>query len=154
MARPTIYTDAVGAKIVDEIRHGAPVKFAAARAGVSLRVVYAWLAKGEADDPPEADEPFVSFALLYREAEAEYAAELLASVRVDAKGWQRHAWTLERRFPKEYGARKLLEHVGADGEPLNVGGPAAVVILPPLDDPPAPHAVDPQPGPADPLSRE
>lgn len=154
MARPTIYTDAVGLKVIEGVRAGLPVKFAAAKAGVSVRTVYNWLAKGEADEPPDADAPLVGFAELYREAEADYAADLLGKVSNDAKGWQRHAWALERRFPKEYGARKLLEHVGADGEPLNVGGPAAVVVLPALDDPPAPHAVDPEPGPADPLSRE
>lgn len=153
MGRPSKYTDAVGLKIVEQIRKGMPVKFAAALAGVGEQTLRDWLAKGEAESPPDADEPLVSFALLYREAEAEHAGEMLAKIDGDAKGWQRHAWALERRFPREFAQRKLLEHTGADGGPIETSA-AAVVVLPALDEPPAANALAPEPGPADPVSRK
>lgn len=131
MGRPTKYTDAVGQRIVEEIRRGLPVKFAAALAGVGEQTLRDWLARGEAADPPDADEPLVSFALLYREAEAEYVAEELRAIdgeHGEGKGdWKRTAWKLSKRFPREFGERKAID-VTTDGESLNLGANAAVVM--------------------------
>lgn len=136
MARPTTYTDAIGQRIVEEIRRGVPVKFAAALAGVPRPTLYRWLEQGEAENPPDADEPLVSFALLYRGAEAEYAAQELAAIEKEpgeGKGdWKRRAWKLERRFPKEFGARKAID-LTTDGEALNLGASAAVAIYMPAE---------------------
>lgn len=32
--------------------------------------------------------------------------------------WKASAWFLERRFPKKWGAKQVLEHVGPDGGPI------------------------------------
>lgn len=159
MARPTKYSEPVGLKIVEEIRRGRPKWVAAQLFGISRDTLDEWLKRGDADDPPDEDTPFVLFAELYRQAEAEYVAQELDAIDREAgpkRGdWKRRAWKLQQRFPRQFAERKAIELTGADGETLNLGGPAAVVVLPALDDSPrAQGAVDPEPGPADALPRE
>lgn len=159
MARPTKYTEAVGLRIVEEIRRGRPKWVAAQLVGVSRETLDEWIKRGEVDEPPDADLPFVLFAELYRQAEAEYCAQELDGIDGETGSkrgdWKRRAWKLQQRFPRQFAERKAIELTGADGETLNLSGPAAVVVLPALDDSPrAQGAVDPEPGPADALPHE
>ena len=132
MGRPTKYSEGVGQRIVVEIRRGLAVKFAAALAGVGEQTLRDWLAKGEAESPPDADGPLVAFAELYRSAEAEYAAQELASIDGEVgegKGdWKRTAWKLEKRFPKEFGPRVALEHSGPNGGPIEINDARARIL--------------------------
>lgn len=134
MPAPTAYTEEIGKRIVAEIRTGLPVKFAAANAGVHRSTIYDWLARGEKAAPTDADEPYVSFALLYRAAEAAYAKQELASIDGEVgegKGdWKRTAWKLSKRFPGEFGDKLALEHSGPDGAPVQHEVTARVVVMP------------------------
>lgn len=131
MARPTKYTDAVGFKIVESTRAGLHLTFAAPLAGVSVRTVYNWLAKGEAEEPPDEDAPLVAFAELYRSALAEYVRDELKSIaneHGEGKGdWKRTAWKLAKRCPREFGDKIDLT---TDGEALPGGSAAVVMYLP------------------------
>jgi hypothetical protein len=138
MAAHTVYTEEIGKRIVAEIRTGLPVKFAAANAGVHRSTVYDWLERGEKATPTDADEPYVSFALLYRAAEAAYAKQELASIDGEVgegRGdWKRTAWKLSKRFPGEFGDKLALEHSGPEGSPMQHEVTARVVVLPQITD--------------------
>jgi len=120
VSRACSYTDEAGQRVLEAVRAGLPVKFAAAKAGVGLRTLYDWLERGEADDAH--DVRLVAFAQLYREAEADYAAQELARLDADASAdsaaWKARAWKLERRFPREFGSRATFEHSGPEGGPI------------------------------------
>ncbi len=154
MSRHTTFTHTIGLRVIEQIRKGMPVVFAAAAAGVPRATLYRWLAAGEAEKPSADDESLVAFAALYRAAEAEYAAQELASIDGEVgegKGdWKRTAWKLEKRFPKEFGSRVALEHSGPDGAPMQHQVTARVVVLPPVHDPAnRDDSVEPEPGAAD-----
>jgi transposase len=156
VGRPCSYTDEAGQKILVAIRAGLPVKFAAAKASVGLRTLYDWLERGEREG---GDPALVAFAQLYREAEAEYAAQELARIDADAaadsNAWKARAWKLERRFPREFGSKVALEHSGPEGGPIESSATvtARVVVLPPIHDPVArDDSVAPEPGTADGVS--
>lgn len=124
--------EAVGPLIADGLSYEA----VAAELGVSRRVLFDWLARGEAAEAPESDDLFVQFALAVRKAEAELERKLLADVR-GAKGkkgeYNRFAWVLERRFPTRWSAKHQLEHSGEVG----VTGIAELLALA-FDDAPKP----------------
>lgn len=125
----------------------------AAELGVSRRVLFDWIARGEAPDAPADDELYVQFALAVRKAEAALERKLLADMRGAAgkKGeFNRFAWILERRFQTRWSAKQRIEHSGPEGGPVSVH--AAVVVLPPLDG--ADGSVAAEPRPADPVSGE
>lgn len=130
MPRPCSYTDEAGERVLEAVRAGLPVKLAAAKARVGLRTLYDWLERGEADDATDAR--LVAFAQLYREAEADYAAQELARLDADAaadsNAWKARAWKLERRFPREFGSRVALEHSGPEGGPIQVDDARAKLL--------------------------
>lgn len=85
-----------------------------------------WLDRGE-----QGEEPFASFALDIAEAEAAYEAGLQDSIRMHApEDYKAAAFLIERRFPKNWGAKQAIEHSGPDGAPIAlstiVGTKAAV----------------------------
>ena len=122
MPTQTSYTDAVGAAIIDAVRSGLPVRFAAAKGGIGWRTVYDWLDRGE--NNPDRYPDLAAWAALFREAEAEYASQELARIDADAaadsNAWKARAWKLEKRFPREFGSKVALEHSGPDSGPIAV----------------------------------
>lgn len=102
---------AVGPLVADGLSYEA----IAAELGVSRRVLFDWITRGEAPDAPQDDDLFVQFALAVRKAEAALERKLLADMR-GAEGkkgeFNRFAWVLERRFPGRWGSKHKLEHSG------------------------------------------
>lgn len=135
MARPTKLNDETAKRIIAGVREGLFLTTAAALAGVDRTTVRDWLARGEAESPPDEDQRYVDFALAYREAEAQAVQRAVRAVRkgkdkTKARGM---AWWLERSHPTMYGRRIVQEHVGADGGPINMQHSGAVMFFPAED---------------------
>ncbi|RTL25088.1 MAG: hypothetical protein EKK55_10150 [Rhodocyclaceae bacterium] len=134
MSAPLI-TPEIVETIVALVRTGLAVKFVAGKAGVNRSTIYDWLAKGEADDPPESAAAYVEFARRYRAAEADYAVAALKAID-DARNaeldWKSDSWKLSKRFPGEYGDKLALEHSGPEGGAIQHDVSARVVVLPPI----------------------
>lgn len=99
--RPTKRTDATRATILKALRLGATYRLAAEAAGIHRDTLNQWMH----DDPDFYDD--------VKKAEATMATNALRRIEQAAKEgtWQAAAWTLERRYPHEYG-RTVQEHTG------------------------------------------
>lgn len=110
--RPTLCTPEVAAEISRFVTRGLPVKTAARAAGVSVRSVNEWLARGR-----DGEEPYAAFAEAIERARADFTA-VHAGV-IDGAGrmgdWKASAWLLERRsraFVKKEQTEAKVEHSG------------------------------------------
>lgn len=119
MPTPRKLTPKVANQIVASIRKGRPKWVAAERVGVHRETLDLWIARGEAENPPPEDEPFVAFAERVRCAAARYVAFELDEIdkeKGEGKGdWKRRAWKLRQRFPREFVERKAVELSGPEG---------------------------------------
>lgn len=134
VSTPTKCTPETTAAICASIRKGMPKCQAAALAGVNVKNVEDWQAKGAAGDDPYAD-----FARQYAEARADRVQQLIAVIEEGARAydagpghvkadWKAAAWLLEKGEPLLFGSRAKVEVTGADGGPVAVS--ASVVIVP------------------------
>lgn len=158
MARPTKYTETLGIRLCVLIREGAFIATAAKSVGVSRDTVYEWLKRGEADPPAPGDDAFVTFAELFRSAEADAELDMMRQLRAP-KASPAHVkaltWFAEKRWPTRFGAKVSLEHSGPNKGPIEATVTARVVVLPPVHDPAArDDSVEPEPGPADGVSQQ
>ena len=100
-------------RIVTYIQAGAYVETSAAAAGICKDTFYDWLKRGAAGEIP-----FKGFSDAVQKAAAEAEVRDLAIIDKAARGgtWQAAAWKLERRNPKAWGRRTVIERPG-DSEP-------------------------------------
>lgn len=115
MGRPTEFDQNKAEIILDAMARGHFLAVAAPLAGVSRTTVWNWLQKGKAE--PEGI--FRDFLNAYKRAEAQAIDKALAAILglataedgqlVKVTDWQRFAWFLERRKPKDWGRRTLIE---------------------------------------------
>lgn len=85
--------------ILEHIRKGLPMKYAALMAGVGERTVYQWLSKA-ADKPRSV---YAQFAQDLEHARAESVAALVARVaEAGETDWRAASWLLTRRAPAEF----------------------------------------------------
>lgn len=131
-----VYDSEVINKLLDAVRIGVPVKFAATHAGVDERTVYLWQADGEAAAQRVEDgETITSYqdACLHFLQELKKARNDAITVRVanikkaGQKSWQAEAWWLERMYPEEF-ALKTKQTLVHEGE-LNVNSKTSVTEL-------------------------
>lgn len=92
--------------ICDAVRNCLPYATAATLAGVSYQTLHTWMTKGKQPDGGK----YTEFLEALKKAEAE-AQQILASRIAEedaqkAKGWQRWAWLLERRWPETWAMRQ------------------------------------------------
>lgn len=124
MGRPTKLTEARKKKIVAAIRKGNFAQIAAAANGITEQTYYNWLKRGSedaaADDPDRQGSIYAEFFEAVKSAEAEAELKKVDGLNTTATGWQRHAWWLERRFPKRWGQKQSLELSGPEGAPIEV----------------------------------
>lgn len=100
MARPTKLTPEVREAVLRALRNGNTREAAANCAGLTLRALYYWMAKGRRAKRGE----FFQFFQSVKKAEAGAEIRSVAAVRKAGKThWQAHAWWLERRRSKDYG---------------------------------------------------
>lgn len=76
--------------VVNAVKAGVPVKYAAATAGVTAQTVYAW----RKEDP--------AFAVALSSAQAEPIVESITIVRGSGE-WKAHQWFLQTRARSEFG---------------------------------------------------
>lgn len=123
LGRPTLCTPEATAQIVRYVTRGLPVRTAATAAGVSVRSINDWLARGKA-----GEEPFVDFYEAVELARAEFQA-VHAGVIDDAGrmgDWKASAWLLERR------SRAFIkkEHVETDAKVEHSGDIKVALYVP------------------------
>lgn len=95
--RPTKYTPEVVNKIVKTIEAGNYAVVAAKCAGIAEDTFYDWL----------KNKP--GFSELVKKAESGAERESVDKIRSCQKGWQAHAWWLERKFPERWGRDRYTE---------------------------------------------
>jgi hypothetical protein len=122
MGRKSRLTPEVQAAIVAGIEAGLPKAHAAYRASVSAVAVDKWIERGEKDEP---DEPYTSFAMAVRQAQAvDVARSVSAIVTAEPDDWKAAAWRLERMHPKSFGAISRHQLTGADDGPIKTSAVA------------------------------
>lgn len=106
--RPTALTPEVAKTIVTAVRKGLPHGVCAALAKVHRNSLYNWMERGEKD---EAEEPYASFAIEVRHAEALWQEEIwdkIANARPGIPGVSgadlvsNLQWMMSVRFPRSY----------------------------------------------------
>ncbi len=106
--------------IISLLASGFTIRAALGRAGVPLQTFEDWMRKGGDVFSKSrytlpvhlAVEPYKSFALRVRSAEAE--SEMAASVRImESKDWRSHAWYLQRRFPDVWGVQMKAKNAAS-----------------------------------------
>ena len=111
--RPTKYSPETLKTIIAAIEQGAPLRHAAAYAGISEDTLARWREK-------HAD-----FADAIKAAEARAVIGRLARIRrAEEDSWQAAAWWLERKYPSEFG--RTVQDVNHGGQPEN---PTPIVIV-------------------------
>jgi len=96
------------AKLVKAIRLHGTHRLACQYAGISQSAFYGYLRQGEADlEAGLTDTPHTQFLQAIKGAEGEAGVEALETIEKAAHdgSWQAAAWSLERRYPNEYGRR-------------------------------------------------
>lgn len=96
------------------IRAGAPMRHAAAYAGVAPSTFWDWLKNGRAEG---ASLELRRFVLEVDKAVAECVVAGVAKIS-SSDDWRAHAWVLERRFPQELGPVARVDIGNADGQPF------------------------------------
>lgn len=117
------YTPEVHREVVASLKRGAYQVHAANAAGVSITTLQRWVKLGR-----EGVEPYVQFAIDVDRARAEDALRNQAVISAAAVGkvpgdWKAAAWNLERKFPKLYGRRAMMDNVD-DALPLGAADDA------------------------------
>ena len=105
------YSAQVHKDIVASLKRGAYQVHAANAAGVSITSMRNWVEQGR-----EGVEPYVQFAIDVDRARAEDALRNQAIISAAAVGkipgdWKAAAWNLERKFPKLYGRRQMMDNI-------------------------------------------
>lgn len=126
--------------ITKAIRAGLARAQAAALAGISQRTFMRWVKRGN----QAGSGPYFEFCQAQKKAEAEFIGQMLTTIVAIGMGkydadrppvWTALAWTLERRFPGQFGRRDETTIQAAKGQrwaPLVIerGGD----VLPPVDE--------------------
>ena len=118
------------ARITEALAQGNYIETAARYAGVTPQVFYKWMNRGnaerqaiaEGEEAREGEAIYVDFVEAVEKARSQAEMRnvgLIQKAAVDGT-WQAAAWFLERSYPRRWGRSDRLEHVGADGGPLEI----------------------------------
>lgn len=123
--RPTLLTPELRDKICNFVRIGSYIETAVAAAGLSKETFYAWLKdsahlhtlkrnaleNGQPFEPTDDELALMEFSDALEKAMAESELADVAVVKQAAANgeWQAAAWRLERKFPKKWGRRYIVE---------------------------------------------
>ena len=82
-------------------------------AGISQQAYYSYVKKAEEDIAKGKKTKYVEFYDAVKKAEASFRVFHMSKIRdaAESGSWQASAWSLERRFPEEYG-----KHVQVDAD--------------------------------------
>ena len=103
--RPSKCTPARQKIICEAVRDCLPYHEAARLAGIDPDTLRRWMRRGE-----QGDKPYAQLCGAIKKAEAEAQRTLVKRIgnrnADEAKGWQRWAWLLERRWPETWAQRQ------------------------------------------------
>ena len=103
--RPSKCTPARQKIICEAVRDCLPYHEAARLAGIDPDTLRRWMRRGE-----QGDKPYAALCGAIKKAEAEAQRTLVKRIgnpnADEAKGWQRWAWLLERRWPETWAQRQ------------------------------------------------
>lgn len=78
---------------------------------------YIWKKKAEG----QTKGLYFEFIQSLKKATARHKAWHISNIRkASEKNWTASAWILERKYFKEFGRKQALEHMGKDGEDINI----------------------------------
>ncbi len=124
IGRPTKLTKETLEELLNYIRLGMPIESACGLAGIARSTYYNWKDKATPDEdgklPPGSAE-FVDFLDTLKKVEDEAKARLLERINAKTNPWQASAWILERRWPKEFGAKLPMLPSGDDDDEEDYG---------------------------------
>lgn len=112
----TELTPEVVAKVVGLIEAGALAQDAVLSLNVEETTYYAWLKRGE-EDP---DSPQGAFSKAIKSARARARISRVKTVLAAEKGWQAHAWWLERTDSDHWGRHFVTEQAPVEGGNIEV----------------------------------
>jgi transposase len=113
VARHTVCTIDVTARVCEHLRRGGYAVDAAVTAGIDESTFYDWMRRGK-----KGEEPFAQFAQSVKAAKRERVQALCEQISSDPT-WQAKAWLLERTDPKRFGRN---DRVKLDAKVETVGG--------------------------------
>lgn len=116
--RPPKISLEVAGTIIVAVARGNYIETAALTAGIDKVTLYEWLKKGKRAGHGQYFE--FSNALQKALGFAELRDLEVIDHAAQNGQWQASAWKLERKFPKRWGRREMLEHSGPDGVPVQV----------------------------------
>ncbi|MBV8558271.1 MAG: helix-turn-helix domain-containing protein, partial [Planctomycetaceae bacterium] len=115
VGRPRVLTEAVQRRIVELVAEGNHLSTAAKVCGTSIRTVNCWMQRFREGDPKASE--YGPFLLDLKKAAALGEAALLGRIRIASETtWQAAAWLLERRYPKHWARKDVIEVRGNDGD--------------------------------------
>lgn len=95
IGRPTNCTPELTKAFADIVEGGGSFTEACAKLEMSRGTYYLWAGKAD-----EGEEPYLSFMIAVKKAEASAVLESVKVIRSGAQGWQGSAWYVERRRPE------------------------------------------------------
>jgi hypothetical protein len=136
MAPPSLLTPERHQLIVEATRVGVWQAHAARRAGISDRTLGLWRERARRELDRVGDDitrvrkrelPYVQLHVDMEKAEADLVLQTIAQIR-QGDEWKARAWFLERRFPAHAGQRRVLEHTGEGGGPVQTESTSEVTL--------------------------
>ena len=102
------------------IEDGLPMYMVLEACGVNRSTFYRWRERAEGDGDGETDRKCRALWDRIKRAQLESVISERFKMLEAGKGeWQKHAWWLERVYPRDFGRQVLeLQHTGKDGEEL------------------------------------
>lgn len=141
--RPDKLTDEVADSIVNDLRDGVPMRWAAIRAGIAERTLHRWMEEGQAAE--HAEDPEVRKFWHFRQRVLLARAALLHEACQVKRKHLKHGnpkvsgpastFVLTQMFSSDFSTKTRVETTGADGKPIAVehagpgGGPIPVQPL-------------------------
>jgi hypothetical protein len=112
---PTVPTEEQAAAIATARGSGMGWKHSAWAAGISPMTLLRWRDRGEL-----GESPYDAFVDRVERARGEWVRGRLSQIQAAAsEDWRAAGWLLERAEVQEYG-RRVMEHQGQDGGPVDV----------------------------------
>ena len=105
--RPSKLTPQVKGRLVQAIKLGATYEHACNFAGIAYSTFRSWMVRGEKAKTGE----FLNFLEAIKDAEGAALVGWLAMIEKAAQDgdWKASAWKAERRYPKDYGRKSIVE---------------------------------------------
>ena len=100
--RETKLTTELQGRLCRDLADAVPRRHACARAGIGVRTLRRWLARGK-----KGETPYAALLAEVKKAEADAVAKHVSNIELHSTdSWQANAWILERRWPEEFGSQR------------------------------------------------